>query len=69
MKLLGFILPLLGPRGGQVEKLGTEQKKDDKMKRIIFGPWKAELGLGTAIFGISVKNYRGVPKFSSKSVA
>ena len=29
------------------------------MKNSIFSPGKAEIGLGTAIFGISVKNYRG----------
>ena len=29
------------------------------MKSCIFGPGKAEIGLGTAIFGISASNYKG----------
>ena len=29
------------------------------MKSWIFGPGKAEIGLGTAIFGISASNYKG----------
>ena len=29
------------------------------MKNWIFGPGKAEIGLGTAIFGISASNYKG----------
>ena len=59
MKVLGFILPLLGPRGGQVEKLGKGIFLKLESEKLFFGPGKAEIGLGTAIFGISVKNYRG----------
>ena len=41
------------------EKSGPGEQLDEKMQSLIFGPGKAEIGLGTAIFGISVKNYRG----------
>ena len=40
-------------------KCEKKQKINEKWKSVIFGPWKAEIGLGTAIFGISVKNYTG----------
>ena len=59
MKVLGFILPLLGPRGGQVEKLGKGIFLKLESEKLFFGPGKAEIGLGIAIFGISVKSYRG----------
>ena len=35
-----------------------KQKINEKWKSVIFGPWKAEIGLGTAIFGIAIKNDR-----------
>ena len=35
------------------------QKINENLKSVIFGPWKAEIGLGTAIFGISASNYIG----------
>ena len=41
------------------EKIGPGEKFGEKMKSWIFDFGKAEIGLGTAIFGISVKNYRG----------
>ena len=40
------------------EKSGPGEQLDEKMQSLIFGPGKAEIGLGTAIFGISVKNDR-----------
>ena len=60
MKLLGFILPRLGAGAGKKNaRYEKKQKRDENMKGWIFGPGRAEIGLGTAIFGISVKNYRG----------
>ena len=40
-------------------KMWTKQKINEKWKSVIFGPWKAEIGLETAIFGISASNYIG----------
>ena len=59
LKITRFHITSFGGRGRQEENQARNKKGDEKMKRLIFGPGKAEIGLGTAIFGISVKNYRG----------